>query len=137
MFDSLAYALDVTLPISLIIGLGILLKRIGWITELFVERVPCFVKRAEEALRHPLVVDPGGDADVVSCEGDLKRVHSEIQTSPIGLIPQLTCHLEGEGELCLHGEGLLEKVYAGRLLFADGPHQRKESLPERREEGLQ
>lgn len=35
MFDSLAYALDVTLPISLIIGLGILLKRIGWITDEF------------------------------------------------------------------------------------------------------
>ena len=29
------YALDVTLPISLIIGLGILLKRIGWITDEF------------------------------------------------------------------------------------------------------
>jgi predicted permease len=35
MFDSLAYALDVTLPISLIIGLGILLKRISWITDDF------------------------------------------------------------------------------------------------------
>ena len=35
MFDSLTYALDVTLPISLIIGLGILLKRIGWITDEF------------------------------------------------------------------------------------------------------
>lgn len=35
MFDSLAYALDVTMPISLIIGLGILLKRIGWITDEF------------------------------------------------------------------------------------------------------
>jgi predicted permease len=35
MFDSLIYALDVTLPISLIIGLGILLKRIGWITNDF------------------------------------------------------------------------------------------------------
>lgn len=35
MFDSLAFALDVTLPISLIIGLGILLKRVGWITEEF------------------------------------------------------------------------------------------------------
>jgi predicted permease len=35
MFDSLAYALDVTMPISLIIGLGILLKRISWITEEF------------------------------------------------------------------------------------------------------
>ncbi|AGH46043.1 AEC family transporter [Paraglaciecola psychrophila] len=35
MFDSLVYALDVTLPISLIIGLGILLKRIGWITDDF------------------------------------------------------------------------------------------------------
>lgn len=35
MFDSLAYALDVTLPISLIIGLGILLKRIGWISDEF------------------------------------------------------------------------------------------------------
>ena len=35
MLDSLAYALDVTLPISLIIGLGILLKRIGWITDAF------------------------------------------------------------------------------------------------------
>ena len=35
MFDSLTYALDVTLPISLIIGLGILLKRINWITDEF------------------------------------------------------------------------------------------------------
>jgi malonate transporter len=35
MFESLTYALDVTLPISLIIGLGILLKRIGWITDEF------------------------------------------------------------------------------------------------------
>jgi predicted permease len=35
MFDSLVFALDVTLPISLIIGLGILLKRIGWITDEF------------------------------------------------------------------------------------------------------
>jgi predicted permease len=35
MFESLSYALDVTLPISLIIGLGILLKRIGWITDEF------------------------------------------------------------------------------------------------------
>jgi len=35
MFDSLAYALDVTLPISLIIALGIVLKRIGWITDEF------------------------------------------------------------------------------------------------------
>ncbi|PKG97096.1 AEC family transporter [Paraglaciecola sp. MB-3u-78] len=35
MFESLVYALDVTLPISLIIGLGILLKRLGWITEEF------------------------------------------------------------------------------------------------------
>jgi predicted permease len=35
MFDSLAYALDVTLPISLIIGLGGVLKRIGWITDEF------------------------------------------------------------------------------------------------------
>ena len=35
MFESLAFALDVTLPISLIIGLGILLKRIGWITDEF------------------------------------------------------------------------------------------------------
>jgi predicted permease len=35
MFDSLAYALDVTLPISLIIGLGIVLKRIGWISDEF------------------------------------------------------------------------------------------------------
>lgn len=35
MFDSLAYALDVTLPISLIIGLGILLKRMGRITDEF------------------------------------------------------------------------------------------------------
>jgi malonate transporter len=35
MFDSLAYALDVTLPISLIIGLGIVLKRNGWITDDF------------------------------------------------------------------------------------------------------
>ena len=29
MFESLSYALDVTLPISLIIGLGVLLKRIS------------------------------------------------------------------------------------------------------------
>jgi malonate transporter len=35
MFESLSYALDVTLPISLIIFLGILLKRIGWITDEF------------------------------------------------------------------------------------------------------
>lgn len=35
MLDSLAYALDVTLPISLIIGLGIVLKRNGWITDDF------------------------------------------------------------------------------------------------------
>jgi malonate transporter len=35
MFESLSYALDVTLPISLIIGLGILLKRVGWITDEF------------------------------------------------------------------------------------------------------
>lgn len=35
MFDSLIYALDVTLPISLIISLGVLLKRIGWITDDF------------------------------------------------------------------------------------------------------
>lgn len=35
MFDSLAFALDVTLPISIIIGLGILLKRVGWITDDF------------------------------------------------------------------------------------------------------
>jgi len=35
MFDSLSYALEVTLPISLIIALGILLKRIGWITDYF------------------------------------------------------------------------------------------------------
>lgn len=35
MFDSLTYALDVTLPISLIIGLGIFLKRKCWITDEF------------------------------------------------------------------------------------------------------
>ena len=35
MFDSLIYALDVTLPISLIISLGVLLKRIGLITDDF------------------------------------------------------------------------------------------------------
>jgi len=35
MFESLSYALDVTLPISLIIGLGVLLKRISWITDEF------------------------------------------------------------------------------------------------------
>lgn len=35
MLESLNYALDVTLPISLIIGIGILLKRIGWITDAF------------------------------------------------------------------------------------------------------
>lgn len=35
MFDSLAFALDVTLPISMIIGLGILLKRIHWISDEF------------------------------------------------------------------------------------------------------
>jgi hypothetical protein len=35
MFESLAFALDVTLPISFIIGLGILLKRVGWITDEF------------------------------------------------------------------------------------------------------
>lgn len=38
MLDSLAYALDVTLPISLIIGLGILLKRIYWITDEFAKK---------------------------------------------------------------------------------------------------
>ncbi|WP_158967955.1 AEC family transporter [Paraglaciecola sp. L3A3] len=37
MFESLAYALAVTLPISIIILLGILLKRIGWINENFAE----------------------------------------------------------------------------------------------------
>ncbi len=35
MFDSLIFAVEVTLPISLIILLGILLKRIGWITDEF------------------------------------------------------------------------------------------------------
>lgn len=35
MFESLNFALDVTLPISLIIGLGVFLKRIGWITDAF------------------------------------------------------------------------------------------------------
>ncbi len=35
MFESLHYALQVTLPISLIIGIGILLKRIGWIDDAF------------------------------------------------------------------------------------------------------
>ncbi|MGS2720865.1 AEC family transporter [Paraglaciecola aestuariivivens] len=35
MLESLLYALDVTLPISLIIALGIGLKRIGWITDEF------------------------------------------------------------------------------------------------------
>jgi predicted permease len=35
MFESLVYALDVTLPISLIIALGIVLKRRGWITDEF------------------------------------------------------------------------------------------------------
>lgn len=35
MLESLTYALDVTLPISLIIAVGILLKRIGWITDAF------------------------------------------------------------------------------------------------------
>ena len=35
MFESLSYALDVTLPISLIIGLGVLLKRVSWITDEF------------------------------------------------------------------------------------------------------
>ncbi|MDU0354549.1 AEC family transporter [Paraglaciecola aquimarina] len=37
MFESLAYALDVTLPISIIILLGVLLKRMGWINENFAE----------------------------------------------------------------------------------------------------
>ncbi|MCF2949808.1 AEC family transporter [Paraglaciecola aquimarina] len=37
MFESLFYALDVTLPISLIIILGAVLKRIGWITDAFAE----------------------------------------------------------------------------------------------------
>jgi predicted permease len=35
MLESLSYALEVTLPISLIIGLGVFLKRIGWITDAF------------------------------------------------------------------------------------------------------
>lgn len=35
MLESLSFALEVTLPISLIIGLGILFKRIGWVTEEF------------------------------------------------------------------------------------------------------
>ncbi len=35
MFESLLYALEVTLPISIIIGLGIGLKRLGWITDEF------------------------------------------------------------------------------------------------------
>ncbi|MGJ8680297.1 AEC family transporter [Paraglaciecola sp.] len=37
MFESLAYALNVTLPISLIILLGVGLKRIGWITDEFAQ----------------------------------------------------------------------------------------------------
>lgn len=35
MLDSLSYALEVTLPISLIIALGVLLKRVCWITDEF------------------------------------------------------------------------------------------------------
>lgn len=35
MLESLNFAIEVTLPISLIIGIGILLKRIGWITDAF------------------------------------------------------------------------------------------------------
>jgi malonate transporter len=35
MFESLSFALEVTLPISWIIALGVLLKRIGWITDEF------------------------------------------------------------------------------------------------------
>lgn len=35
MLESLAYALEVTLPISLIIGLGIWLKRLNWVTDEF------------------------------------------------------------------------------------------------------
>jgi predicted permease len=37
MFESLAFALEVTLPITIIILLGLLLKRIGWITDAFAE----------------------------------------------------------------------------------------------------
>jgi malonate transporter len=37
MLDSFSFAVEVTLPICLIIGLGFFLKRIGWITEEFAE----------------------------------------------------------------------------------------------------
>lgn len=67
MFDALAFATSITAPIFLVLGCGILFKRIGWVTDHFAEigsalvfkvTLPCFlfVKLVVTDFRHGLPV---------------------------------------------------------------------------------